>query len=699
MLVCGIFTTVYNLEAMVERLKGAFRRLIKPASFPNVLWYFAFICAFSLFSFYQINITVKPLLLRPLPVEVDDAYTYILKAEEIRASCFLQDCRALTDLRPQLLASTFDNQIAGERLRVYQDVFLVHHPAHSLILVMLKTIGLTYEQAYDAVSLMGKVIICIGIAYWLTAIYGIKATTLSLLLLAPIVYHGQGLATVVPGNITLGLSLILWGLILQKNKFLPYIFVPLLFAIVFSHQLGRLFASIAVVLYWSTHDWPFSKQVKIQLSIALGLVILPFLLPVIVQRPEFKFVSSAFYSNPVVTFDEFLKQIPAAFTIVRFWAVSFPNISASVSLIIIGALTMHPKLRRGWSYMGGLLLVLLCIGIFWSVPGRQAPLFQRVWVPSSLFLTGTIGQAAVFFLALIFEQAKQLRSSHHSPCKYYFNKPWLAFLIVASTVIFLFVQIFKNYYSYYAYHYDLTLENQITRYDITLNSAQPGLVMQTISQNQREKVVYLNRIALYYYLVYGGLDYGAVYFPAFDDSPANLNQLSSDLEDVSHLVSTNPIFRLQQLPEVAIALDDDAHLDLQGLFSLSTTSFQMNIDNPGRPVELEIEWHSGERVAVTMETVPERSSGWVNFQQDMLFAQRVVIKLIGNRGITIHGIRFDENQITHWPWEEGINLILTPSVGDPLTLEISEKRILGKIPLEIDVIDDNGFTILAKVKD
>lgn len=76
-----------------------------------------FILLFCLLSFavmllLQVNLTVSPIIARPAPVEPDDAYGYILKAEQMRADCFLQDCPALNDLRPQLLEQSPDLAIA-----------------------------------------------------------------------------------------------------------------------------------------------------------------------------------------------------------------------------------------------------------------------------------------------------------------------------------------------------------------------------------------------------------------------------------------------------------------------------------------------------------------------------------------------------------------------------------------------------------
>lgn len=99
---------------------------------------FIFLLAFCLFLFFQVRITLVPMLERQVQVEADDAYNLILKAEQINNSCFFQDCPALNDLRQELYSPDSDPDVSSIRRRVYQRVFLVYNPLHSVTLVLLK---------------------------------------------------------------------------------------------------------------------------------------------------------------------------------------------------------------------------------------------------------------------------------------------------------------------------------------------------------------------------------------------------------------------------------------------------------------------------------------------------------------------------------------------------------------------------------
>jgi hypothetical protein len=230
-----------------------------------------------------------------------------------------------------------------------------------------------------------------------------------------------------------------------------------------------------------------------------------------------------------------------------------------------------------------------------------------------------------------------------------------------------------------------------------LDPSQPDSIKQDISFSQNQKIIYMDELGMYFYLTYGGLDYGAVYYPAIDPDQFNQDWMQTNFKNAAFLVGKNPIFELQNNPDMEVILDDNARLDFEGVSELSFNSFRALIVHNGQPVELEIDWHAEDQTITTSKLIPANTSEWIEFSESEFNAEKVTIRLIGDRPITVRGISFETQAKTNWPWDPGISLTLTPVAGDATSTEISETSLMDNLPLNIEVIDDDGFTILAKV--
>lgn len=106
---------------------------------------------------------------RHLPIEPDDAYSYMLKASQL-LECPHQDCPALTDLRAQLEAPSPDGRPGGAswiRGREYFRLAVQYHPLHSLLLLVVHAAGASWDSAYNGVWLAGSVFVGWVVGRWL----------------------------------------------------------------------------------------------------------------------------------------------------------------------------------------------------------------------------------------------------------------------------------------------------------------------------------------------------------------------------------------------------------------------------------------------------------------------------------------------------------------------------------------------------
>jgi hypothetical protein len=658
-----------------------------------------FVVCFAIFFVCQFYLTYKPIAVRSLPVETDDAYRYLIKASEINSSCLLQDCPALDILREQLTSHpTSDFNVAYNRARQYQGSFVIYTPAYSLAIAALNLAGFTYEKAYDLISLAGVVLIAISIAYWLFVIFGKSATSLSLLLLAPLVFQGQGFHTVVPGTLALAFSLILWGLILQGKSQSPWIVVFLILLILFTHSLGIVFSLIALLLFILKSVKPITNEQKITILVIL-LIILTFavFLPLI-HRPEFDTSLTNFYRGQWNYWENLRLAAQGAYSGLLFWLDAFANDIGVISLLFFAILLTPNRFKQNLVLMTSLTSALLITSLFYVNIWFGSIAFERALVPMGILFTGIlsmgivkIGETALEIIKTIwnrtffrFQQMEKLQNG-------------LILLLCIISLALVANQTFQKYLPYYRFHYELTLSKNIERKNYRVDQTQPEIIFRDKQVNENSIIIYKDELSLGYFLTHGGLDYGAIYSRAIDEEQLQSDWLKEKLGHAAYLVGENPIFDLQHDPDMRIGLDDNAKLGIMGVKPIAIDSFQVYIIHHGRPVDLEILWNSIDRQVITKQTIPDNFEGWIEFGQGELHAQELILQVIGNRSIIIQGIRIDQDEDTNWPWDPGIILTLIPEHGDRISVEVSSMRLAGNLPLKLSVVDDDGKTILAKV--
>jgi hypothetical protein len=637
--------------------------------------------------------TYEPIRERFVPVEPDDAFSYIVKAAEIKDHCLLQDCPALNDLRVQLTNPTTNIDSAYERVRQYHRLFNFYHPLHSFGLLIITAAGLTWEKAYDFVSFAGAFIISFGLAYWLLVLFGKQAAAISLILLAYFVSPGQGLQTVVPSNIALGLSFILWAFILESRKKLHWIILLVIPAVLLMHTVGKLYSLMGIIMFVTMTEKPISKQAKIILGAAITMWIIWTAAPIFISRPELVANFSSFFPLKFDYWEALLSSLQGSLEIVNFWFFPFPNYLSVLLLVAIGYFALKPSKKKPALLLGITLTIFLAASLFYIDPFYGALVFDRAWIPVSIFLTGfvalaiwTLSRITVSYARRIGRRFKDLRVKRVATTLF---STVLLILILSRAI--------NHYFPYYTYHYDLTLNNKIERKNFRVYPNQPSIIVEDETLTPSQTIIYMSELSLYYYLSNGGLGYGALYYPALDREQYQGHWFQEKLGNAAYLVGRNPLFDFQADPDMNINLDDNAILSFKGIQALGIDSFTAFVIHDGRPVELEITWHSRNETFLTYEIIPDETNSWVTFNQNQIKAEEVEIKVVGNRSVTVHGLHFDDRTQTNWPWNPGITLTLTPERGDPISVVISNSNLAGSLPINVDVIDDTGITVLAKV--
>jgi len=663
----------------------------------NYLGKGVFFLSLILFLVMQAYLIYAPIRARSLPIEPIVSYGYILKAEEMNSGCYTRDCPALVDLRRQFTERSSEVVEEFERAKGYARVIVLYHPLHSVILSVLQNIGLTYEKAFDLFAVVGTIFIHLGIAYWLFNMFGLGPTTIALLLLAPIVFPALGLHSIGPSNLSSGFCFFLWGIILDKKQRFTWALFPLLGAAILMHPIGKIYGLIALFLYFSTAERPLAKRTRSFLLGGVALIAFTFIAPIFIKWPELNAETSSWYPAEWNYLDYLLIAIKSLEHFVTFWA-SPVSIFGVILLLAFCLLKLRQRTGGSWLFMGGLLSGALFFSVIFLDPWWGPQLLERVWIVVGIFLTGALGLMLWYIARIVFTLGKRFYRQRN--VKAVLSKGRLGLLhatIAISLLLLACRQAYINYFPYYFYSFGATINYQTDLMNFRLDFSQPNLIKQDISLSKEQTIIYMGEIQMYFYMTYGGLNYGSLYYPAIDSKQFDQDWLQTSLKQAAFLVGENPIVQLQNNADMEIDLDDNAQLGFEGVSNLSIYSFQAFIVHSGQPVELEIDWHAQSQIITTSKIIPANTSGWIDFRQNELGAEKVTIRLIGNRSVTIRGISFENQPRTNWPWEPGIRLTLTPLTGDASSIEISETSLMENLPLNIEVIDDDGFTILAKV--
>lgn len=631
----------------------------------------------TLFLATQTYLTAAPFLARELPVETDDAYTYIQKAEQMR-TCFLQNCPALNSLRQQILAPGGEESVKMIQDRQYHRLFVVYHPLHSVLLLALRGLGLSYETGYVVLAIFAKAILSLGIIVWLVQLFGKQTAALALVLLTPVVHIGTGLHTMVPSTMALGLAFWLWVLSTRQRTQKHWL-VLLALAMMLLHQVGKIYAGIGLLLYAATHLYSLLRSRREQaFVISAGLLIGGFLLlPYLITTPLMNFDPTLFYPHEWETLAEILPASVRPLQIIEVWLQSFTFPIFAVILIGFGIYSAWRHKFNVAVYTLGAFTLQGIAGLLYVVPWFGALLFERVWVPMALLLTGFIASGILAAARYLFATVQNWRAGIH------ITK--LGQVFISTVVLLSALAAAITYPSFYIRHYKLTLANQIDRQNFSINPSQAEIINSTL-HNSNDLVLYSHEIPLYYFLSRGGYAREAVFLPIVKDTDQADYWLEERAGDIRYLVALSPY------PDKAgIPISSEMHIRPYQQSQLDTNPLALHL-RAASGATITIEWEANGTTRTIEHDLPSEFDGWVKFPQ---IAQANSIRLSSNQAAYLTGVQLDTRQETEWPWETGIVIEVMDADG-PREIRFSLDALYDDPSLVLDVVDDQGAFVLAK---
>ncbi|MBW2590391.1 MAG: hypothetical protein JRD71_06685 [Deltaproteobacteria bacterium] len=656
-----------------------------------------------------INLVVFPLLNRTEPVEIDDAYTYIIKAVEME-ECFFQKCPALEDLRLQL-SETFENpENEWLRYREYGRAFTVFHPLHSLIMVGFHSLGLSWEIAFELIVIIGGLGIILIIAYWLYNLFGPGPTGIALFLLAFTLFPSKGVSYIVPSTLSLGIALFAWGKLLNKPVGSDWVVLISTLALVTMHPMGKLYAFLTVLLYLFLNKTGLTSKVWLFSGISVLIIAIFFILPMIVKYPDLSIIADP---TPAEweSWTGYSRNIIEASSTIKAWLNSFGGIALVSLLIVIGLLSLSPTQQRS-KVLAVLILLggLLSVSLLHVLPRYPADTFNRVWVPFGILITGIIAQGIwqfmIAFIHWVHRIVKADLPDFRSKYSVLSLEGWGLVIIISIGLVLSQVIISRTLVG--RSEVINKVQTLIDRGNWLLDPSQPEALLSSGCGT----VLYMAEVPMHYYFTHGALACGAVYYPALANTSIEIPWVQ-DNPDLDFVVAWNPVVTgggplTFKQGEVGgpLTLTQGDQLDFHLPQHLSIKTIYLHLENTGNLANIDVsvlkaEEGGGQEVFEIIQ-LPAAWAGWIMIdigvdgnQHDFYLDAKNV-----NASVILRGIKFDKNRELNWPWDEGMILVYQPINRDKQSLTV-DFDITDLIPLDdrsFEVINDFGDTILIKLK-
>jgi len=436
---------------------------------------------------------------RDLPIEPDDAVSYISKSAQITHDCFDQDCPALNDLRAQLdwekeeyesyslhysmqpVETKWDKYVWNFR------TFPVYHLAYSVLLVSAYEIFGDWTLAYNTVWLLGLLVLPWGIWRMTESYWGKEALALTFLVLVAVRLPSHGLDQMAPTVWSLALAFHLWSVKSIQSARVVFTQVILAVLVMLMHSIGLAYV-FAYALYL-IHAW-YTDSLRLREPrpwteltcglLLLGIMVLLVLIRYSVTSPE---LTASLYLWPqgLSLLDGYKKILANVFG---------RKLFLSYAWIIAFGVAFYARPRivnfvNDRSIILGFWLILLWLASFlYPLPYAWGLVPLRVSVPVFVFALGGCAREVEIRLRSILT---------HRPARYAIAVFYLVAFGIGSVHHFRTAQAVRIEPSNFALEANLVLP-----------------ILRDADPNSTTVVYYDNPVVMSYYLSVGLYDYGAL---------------------------------------------------------------------------------------------------------------------------------------------------------------------------------------------
>jgi hypothetical protein len=670
------------------------------------------------------------ILQRSVPLEPQDAYSYIVKAAQL-GDCFFQNCPALNDLREQLTPPSADEDVAWIRYRQRQRIFPVYSPLYSVLLAALHGAGLTWETSYAVAQLAGLVFVGGAVGFFLLVLWGPMAGGIALLFLAITIFADQGIHYLVPSNLVMGIALWVWAYIArtpppagkgpEKSPRGWVVFVALLLMLA-THALGRVYGIVTLFYYWLMPGRTPRRQLALISIVTVALIAFVSLLPSIVTRPDFTLLHDPLPAQ-WNRLHAMIQTIPEILHKATYWLGRRRGddplslmlaVLALAPLLLAGFLTESRDRQRRMLLMAIPLVLFPFTDVAFPHPRYPALLFSRLWIPLAILLTGAFGKT-VLTLAQSLLQSNCRRSLLRKPSSPPlsqanelpttlgpFCSPKVFFPLAMALVVYAVLALPGKIDLIRRASYSLNVKG-----DSALDRSQAALLRQVARPGDR--VLYMHEPTTLFFLTHAGFDLGAVYYPAVRGTAEEAFWMAAD-KNLRFIAGYNPFVQIPIRKGRGLRLSGDRRIELAFSSPTLVPALRLHVVNADRDSALRIRWtDAGAAGEQSVEAaVPRDFNDWLTpSTRSPSLASRIVLDVPGAGTLSLEGIRMNESsrpnqdqRETNWPWDRGISLVYkdpTNATTQPITVRFESANLHPHPGHRIEVLSDSGSTVLARI--
>jgi len=639
---------------------------------------------------------------RHAPLEADDAYSYIVKAEQFLHGYNLRTSPALRDLERQLTAPTDDPTLASARGKDYARLIYPHHRLYSALLAGLHLCGLPWEEAYNLMQLVGVIFLGGAIAYFLVACWGPAVAGCALFLLAPVVFARQGLHYVVPSNLCLGVALLTWARIVHTQGRGRLFAAIGILAILGMHEVGKLYAIAVLALQLSYEKSLQSRRALLILGAIIVAAVAAvvavtgrvyFSPPLWLPPPQWRGWSGV-WQNLGGAVDEIHRWLGGAagdYSLVKF---------VVIPLVCFGLWWPRGERRRAIWRICLLFVVFLLASLLLIVPGFPAEVFARLWVAAAVFLTGALAQVLVAFSESLFGLVHEWRSARSGGVASGELRRAVLLHVLAGFLLLVLVG--------RAFRYQLGCRQQarglmVSRYALVLKECQAKTLAALCGPEGA--VLYRDYDLLVFFLCHGGHRFGAVHYPAVAGTPEEALYVHAN-QRLRYVASWSPVGvsagQSPPTPRGWLPLTPGCSLTLVSPSGLAVAEVRVHVANESTTaavLKFSLLGVDGSEVYLGAVSVAPGHDGWVAPPRSTVAEAHMVRIAVADTGARcwVKGVRSDARDTLQWPWDKGLNLRFRSAGGAEQGFAFDSSQLFPGLRRRVTVVADEGSTVLARI--
>lgn len=627
-------------------------------------------------------------LYRALPVEVDDTLDYLIRGLYL-IECPQLHCRGTETLLHELSQRTGIPEIDMDRSVEYWTSLIIYTPLQAVIFAALHKLGVDWFSAQWIFVFFGAALIVFSIVTWLRALFGPGPAGIAAVLVGATYFVGQGFIWISASNVALGMGFLAGGLAVSKRRGAAAWVILLCWAIAFLHVAGRGIVGAVLVTYFAAIGPPWSRRDLIAAAGIVAPVLLYTALPWIFDRPRFYIPFGHEGFSGSVLSEVLLNIVETARITFRTTEIAGGFIAfAAVGLLAF--LHLPPERRRPAVASSVAFTGLCLLSLLYVYPRSPGILFARYWIPVAVTLTGASSYALWHAIPLFRFNRADIRALWQQDFRNSdgFLSPH-AWRLASGSAVGLLIIGMGIHIAIGAYAFERARVMVTVRQDYGFERAQPSRAVKegcgTIWYSRHE--------VMHAYWLYGAINCGSFLAIARDED------MLARISDLSHAVAMNPMamFEGRQPIRPGDAISIKSEQAPKSNCSKIDTAYPVSVRVRAQSAHAVL---SIERGGADRQIEIDREPQWIEI--GVLNAE-ISARLSASSGtITLEGVRRQtRSDAIAWPWDEGITLNFIRNVPYQSRNEIDEHFWTAQhfgILRCVDVLDDHGFSVLARVQ-